>query len=74
MKGNEAIEVLKVIYCMGFNEFARALNVDLSDEFREEYWLNKFEALRKNMFVGLCDLDNEKQNLLWDYAKNKYNK
>jgi hypothetical protein len=74
MKGDEAMKVLKVIYCMDFREFAKALNVEVSDEFSEEYWLNKFQGLRKNLFVGLCELDDEKQNLLWDYAKNKYNK
>jgi hypothetical protein len=66
--------VLKVIYCMDFREFAKALNVDFLDESSEEYWLNKFQSLRKNLFVGICELDNEKQNLIWDYAKNKYNK
>jgi hypothetical protein len=71
MKGNEAIKILKVIYCMDFDEFARALGIDLSVE-HEGYWLSKFGEVRNNLFNGVCMLDSEKQDLLWDYAKNKY--
>jgi len=71
MNGYEAVKVLKVIYCMDFYDFIEALKIDLSVE-HEGYWLSKYEEVKKNLFTGICMLDSEKQNLLWDYAKNKY--
>ena len=67
------LELLKVINCMGKDEWHKALAVTTwswQEEF-EQIW----EMNRKNgLFNGLCLLDEKNVDLLFEYAKAKYKK
>jgi hypothetical protein len=66
---NEFIEILKVISGMSYDEVRGHLNVDswpCPEEFDDF-----FNGMRKDLFHGLCDLDEDNQSLLVDRAFDK---
>lgn len=66
---SEFMEVLKVIHCMSYGEVRKCLNVDswpCKDEFDD-----LFNAMRKDLFHGLCNMDIINQELLVTYSMNK---
>lgn len=63
---NTAVSTMKTIYNMSLPEWYAALGKD-----ENEYWERKFYDMRANMFVALCELDEESQERLWTYAQVK---
>lgn len=66
------LKLLKVINCMDKEEWYTAMHV------KEWSWPEEFEQLwemqRKNLFNGLCLLDEKNLDSVFEYAKEKYKK
>jgi hypothetical protein len=63
---------LKKLYCTDFETFLKILGKEdvyrAGENFHQyTYWLNKFLSIKENLFNGLCQLDDDYQQKLWDY-------
>jgi len=71
MKGADALKIMRWINGMDFMEFCQALEItDLeSNPRRQEYWLEKFAEIKRDLFRGLCEqLDPDNMEKLWAHA------
>ena len=71
----EMMEFLRKVNCTDFENFVRileeneTLDVFSLPQHRQNYFMGKFEALKENLFKGLCELDDPNLIRLWDALK-----
>lgn len=65
------MELLKIIHNMSYDEFGIALGISDRVKAGDEYWFEKIGAIKKNLFIGLCELDSFNQVRLFTYAQKK---
>jgi len=66
----QTVQIMKVFYCMGFEEFFQMYGRDIDDD-PGEYLADKFGYMKKDIFKWLCELDKETINMVFDYAAKK---
>ena len=71
----EMMEFLRKVNCVDFEQFVRIIEEDMSldvfglPQHRQDYFMGKFKAMGKNLFHGLCELDNNNLIKLWEALK-----
>ena len=67
--GANALRIMRWIGGMDFVEFCDALELKLDTDVRREYCINKYAAIQRNLFRGLCEeLDDKNMEKLWSAA------
>jgi len=67
---NQVIELMKVIHCMGIDEFFDMMDRDIDND-PGDYMKDKFNDMKHDIFRWLCSLDNVNQTHVFDCAAKK---
>lgn len=71
----EYIDLQKIIHCLSFDEFSEMYNSghdgDPRLSHRQEYLSDKFDAMKRDLFHWVCELDSINQRKVFDFAAKK---